>query len=557
MFHVLIYLREPNKYEQKSIYVKIPCQFLAVYSHKPFKSNTDFDYFYKLEPELTYKFVNFENENDDQEINDNEEEEITHVDILNTNETIDKNEIVLENATDLNLKNSKMPKLARPFPLSSNGVLGVNFSDIYNSSKQWNASGPNQNKFAEQVIPVRGYYRIQIFPDLVIEMTDDAETYDGLINNLDKIVENENEFLKPLNLIYLANLNNFNAYFGLNKTYNTSTKSLREKIVKSIATKVLQKNNKTKSVDPLLNLINTTITNINLTHESNDSLTSSLQDTLKNSLKTSLDKTGTQIKILELNSTQQNIIQNLTNQLNQTNLVDEEKMNSTATFNNKNYTQIYIGNVDSIYTLSSLKPFVGCISGVIFNNQLINLTEITENKYKDQLESGKILKGVKMLCTIKNCQNSGRCLDNWLVNKTICNCTNTSYTGDKCDDDLGSAFNSYNHLFYRLDPRKPRNLLEDQVTFELAFNFNYEDYFMEKNRYYHQEIEESNLHKHNTRLYNAEEQIKDKWYFDNRILLLIIYETRYILLYVNKDNSLILSDVDNKGNGNLIARISV
>lgn len=84
--------------------------------------------------------------------------------------------------------------------------------------------------------------------------------------------------------------------------------------------------------------------------------------------------------------------------------------------------------------------------------------------------------------------------------------------------------------------------------FELAFNFNYEEYFTERDRYYHQEIEENNLHKHSNKYY-GDEQTKDKWSFDNRIILLIIYETRYILLYVNKMNSLILSDVDNKGNG--------
>ena len=117
-------------------------------------------------------------------------------------------------------------------------------------------------------------------------------------------------------------------------------------------------------------------------------------------------------------------------------------------------------------------------------------------------------------------------LDNWMTNQTTCDCKNTSYTGDRCDEDLGSAFNSFNHLFYRLDSRRPRNLLEDQVTFELAFNFNYEDYFIEqKNRYYHQEVDESNMHKHNVRPF---EDRQNKWDFDNRILLLIIYETRLV-----------------------------
>lgn len=114
---------------------------------------------------------------------------------------------------------------------------------------------------------------------------------------------------------------------------------------------------------------------------------------------------------------------------------------------------------------------------------------------------------------------------------------------------LGSNFNSFNHLFYRLNAKN--NLLEDQVSFELAFNFNYDEFNEIKNTYSYQEVEESNLHKYNAKLYN-EEQSKDKPSLDNRILLLIIYETRYILLYVSRDNSIILSDVDNKGNGSNI-----
>ena len=574
--------------------------------------NTDFDYFYKLEPELAYKFVNF-NEENERKASENDDEEVdSNVDTLNnSNETlVNVNELgdetMIESITPINftVKSNNAKLLNETGNASSNNLTIKN--EITQSSKITNSttilSGGNllnlsmfntsfkanssigTNKFSEQVIPVRGYYKLQVFPSLYIEMTDNAETYEGLLENLEKIAD-ENEFLKPLNLIYLANLNDFDSYFGLNKTFNTSTTSLTKNI-QSITTSVLQSNNKTTLPNyvPLLNLLNNTISKINLTSSLNSSEKNSLEDDLKNSLKISIESNSTQIDLnknnltvnaAKMNSTQVNKIankmakpllsnqlkpiktinqNNSSNQLNQTTASavksneDEKIMNLTSSFANKNYTQIYIGNVDGNNTLSSLKPFVGCISGVVFNNQLINLTKITEKRYGDELRTGKILNGCNMLCSIKNCQNSGKCLDNWTTNRTTCNCTNTSYTGDRCDDDLGSLFNSFNHLFYRLDARKPRNLLEDQVRFELAFNFDYNEYFIEKNRYYHQENEESNLHKHN-RLFSNDEILKEKWNFDNRIILLIIYEIRYVLLYVNKDNSLILSDVDNKGNG--------
>lgn len=663
VFHVLIYYKELRKYEQRTIYVKLPCQFLSSYSHRPFKENKHFD-LYQLEPELTYKFVNFDEENEKEpekgggpDENRDEEEEEINVDTLNNSSG--------SNETDgVKFLNNRMdPEAERISPGNAAdwknvNPIGKNLTIIKPTATSTNSSiGPAPNKFAEQVLPIRGYYKLQttVFPALYIEMTDNAETYDGLISNLVKVVDDENEFLKPLNLIYLANLNNFDSYFGLNKTFNTSTTTLTKNI-QSITSNVLQSNKTTTNFVPLLSLLNNTISKINLTN----SLNSSLQDSLKNSLKISLESSmqsaaqndsvqqeggqsgvqtgtpqnqtqsggqapsgGSPIKTQSGSSIKSPIglpiksqsgsptktdlqssskTKSLGSQLNRakasgqlaqnssaptqsgqdnSTTTNEERTNTTSSFNHKNFTQIYIGNVDNNNTLSTLPPFVGCISGIIFNNQLINLTKITEKRYADQLKSGRILTGCKMLCSIKNCQNGGACLDNWMTNQTLCNCTNTSYTGDRCDEDLGSAFNSLNHLFYRLDPRRPRNLLEDQVTFELAFNFAYEEYFSErKNRYYHQEIDETNMHKHSNRLY-AEERV-NKWNFDNRILLLIIYETRYlslisadynhkdqrlfklilkyptdqrslsfryILLYVNKDNSIILSDVDNKGNG--------
>ena len=458
VFHVLIYYKELRKYEQRTIYVKLPCKFLDAYSHRPFALDKQFE-LYQLEPELTYKFVNFEKQHEKSVPVESKEDDDEEVNVDTLNNTNGLNETANETAKDGERLKSRLdripPVLANLVDKGSNDSSSASKStitnlEIKNSTLAKLTTADNtsagQNKFAEQVLPIRGTYKLQtiVYPGLFIEMTDNAETPDGLVSNLVKMVDDENEFLKPLNLIYLANLNNFDAYFGLNKTFNTST-SLLTKNIETITTNVLQKNKTTTNYVPLLSLLNNTISKINLTN----SLNSSLQDSLKNSLKISLamqnggqndsaqdggqkavqdqssgnwsvkaeSQGGTKAKPektklekskplgqlagAKVSQLAQNV--SLPGQSNQTS--SSERTNSTGSFN---HTQIYIGNVDNNNTLSTLPPFVGCISGVIFNNQLINLTKITEKRYGDQLRAGHLLAGCKMLCSIKNCQNSGQ-----------------------------------------------------------------------------------------------------------------------------------------------------
>lgn len=379
--------------------------------------NVDFDYFYKLEPELLYKFVDFDDEQDSKDEGE-EEEEVVNVDTLNSNDTIkidnsaenkemdqtESERLIIgpnkvESTTNNSILRSSFSKDSKILnskvvnsTITNSTILNSNISNstiissiskslnisnsIMNSSISYKANDSLavQNKFKEQVIPVRGYYNLQVFSSLMIELTDNAETYDGLVKNLDKIVDDEQMFLKPLHLIYLAKISNFNLYFGLNSTLNTSTSSLASSLTKNIqtiTTNVLQNRTNLTNYEPLINLLNNTITKINLTSSLNASLQTSLENTLKNNLEIKKDLNST------LNGTLNNSMANKKQTLNQINNVssinqmnlsvskDNEKLNLTAAFkrlSQNNYTQIYIGNVDNNNTLSSLPAFVSIIT---------------------------------------------------------------------------------------------------------------------------------------------------------------------------------------------------
>lgn len=368
VFHVLIYLSEHNKFEQKSIYVKIPFEFMSSYTNTPFKLNTEFDYFFQLEPELTYKFVNFESSD--------------------------------EKPVKNNCKIDEMIKERRKSNSSTNEMSKKKEKILLTGSSSNNTTGSNQNnqnKFFEQVLPIRGYRQLQIVLNLMINMTDNAETYDGLVGNLDKIVDDENEFLKPLNLIFLGNLNSFDSYFGLNKTLNTSHNFLTDSTVHLIA-KVLVKNETTdlSQVKAFLNsTLNDTILTDKLGDKMDDKVSRQVERSVKNNV--NLDKNITQQNIEKLkifnntlvnkvavkinntinNQTIETNLKNKTNQINLKTAADHKKTLANNIYRkivniNKNYTQIYVGNVDNNSTLSSLPGFVGECSNFEFQKQRPN-----------------------------------------------------------------------------------------------------------------------------------------------------------------------------------------
>ena len=118
-------------------------------------------------------------------------------------------------------------------------------------------------------------------------------------------------------------------------------------------------------------------------------------------------------------------------------------------------------------------------------------------------------------------------MDDWARNQTGCDCSGTSYTGSKCDQDLGSNFNGANFIAYRLDPRQSL-LSSPSVWFEFSFN--------------HQALAPSKE--------SAKESVKEPMAADRvSIMLLIVYEARYVLVAVDPQSNLVLSDVDEKGMG--------
>lgn len=99
------------------------------------------------------------------------------------------------------------------------------------------------------------------------------------------------------------------------------------------------------------------------------------------------------------------------------------------------HTQLFIAGVDGIGATAELGGFIGCIQGLLVSGQQIDLAGEAHRK-----QSHHILVGCRMLCDAKPCANNGACIENWTLNRTSCNCSQTSYRGETCTTDIGAKF---------------------------------------------------------------------------------------------------------------------
>ncbi|EFO20813.2 hypothetical protein LOAG_07676 [Loa loa] len=110
-------------------------------------------------------------------------------------------------------------------------------------------------------------------------------------------------------------------------------------------------------------------------------------------------------------------------------------------------TQFYIGNIPSDISgslrLKNVPSFRGCISSFRIGNEYLDiLKDAIENSgivkgCHDQIFLSKIMAGPHTRCSPKTCSNRGKCIQKW--NSIKCDCSMTTYGGEKCDS-LGTTY---------------------------------------------------------------------------------------------------------------------
>lgn len=114
------------------------------------------------------------------------------------------------------------------------------------------------------------------------------------------------------------------------------------------------------------------------------------------------------------------------------------------------HNQLFLGGVDYIGVTSKMLGIVGCLQGFLIDGKLFDL--IHTANIPEVAASGQIKPGCSMLCDKQPCANGGLCTEDWKNNKTVCNCTNTSYSGATCRKDIGARFNGRSLISYIYTP---------------------------------------------------------------------------------------------------------
>ena len=132
------------------------------------------------------------------------------------------------------------------------------------------------------------------------------------------------------------------------------------------------------------------------------------------------------------------------------------------------HSQLFLGGVDEIGATSKVQGIVGCLQGFVIDGVPVDLEAVA--KLPNIVATGQIKPGCKLLCNRNSCANKGICAEDWKNNRTLCNCTSTSYRGETCRKDVGASFNGQSVVQYNLNLVKNSSI--DSVKIEFAFSTN-------------------------------------------------------------------------------------
>ncbi|KAG8179803.1 hypothetical protein JTE90_025970, partial [Oedothorax gibbosus] len=141
-----------------------------------------------------------------------------------------------------------------------------------------------------------------------------------------------------------------------------------------------------------------------------------------------------------------------------------------GTYRTIEHSEMFLGHVGSgTETNLTKNGFSGCIQGFVIGDEEFDLEQAAMTLNPDE-KYGILIPGCNMLCDTQPCENQGLCIENWRENKTSCDCSLTSYTGEACQKDIGGNFDGQTVVTYSYDDEDITNDMQDNVAVRLAFS---------------------------------------------------------------------------------------
>uniref|UniRef100_A0A915HMF3 EGF-like domain-containing protein n=1 Tax=Romanomermis culicivorax TaxID=13658 RepID=A0A915HMF3_ROMCU len=120
---------------------------------------------------------------------------------------------------------------------------------------------------------------------------------------------------------------------------------------------------------------------------------------------------------------------------------------------------------------SSLPSLMGSLRGFKIGDKSVNLRHFVQDS-----DNRLIFNGSYFRCDELDCHNNGKCVVDWAANNhrgrptLSCDCSQTSYNGEKCDEDNGVLLDGRTFLSFSLpEARIDANLLQPYDVVALAF----------------------------------------------------------------------------------------
>ena len=188
---------------------------------------------------------------------------------------------------------------------------------------------------------------------------------------------------------------------------------------------------------------------------------------------------------------------------------------------NVNHVQLFIGGVSDPNITSLVPSFIGCISGMVINDQMFDLEELVNQKLQTANNSQFINVGCHMKCDHKPCANDGECREDLTTGQINCTCHATSYKGEDCNEDTGVYFDGLSTIRYNLNFNTTTWVASDWIKIKFAFSADH-------------------------KAFNKSSKIKKQ----KRIIMLISQGAKKIVIALLQKGALWIEDYDGKGHGN-------